>query len=115
MLGKLISLLFINDLPEHISTNNNNGLTLFADVTSLPFSEQRREGLTALTKELISCLLKWCNSDNVNLNTTKIFYFFSFNCPDKYSLSSDINGTELVTTNCKIFLGSSLGTLPRME
>lgn len=103
VLGPLIFLLFVNDLPNSIDSAN---LTMFADDTSVVVSARTSEELSEVCQNLIVSFLNWCNSNALILNVDKtiLIYFRSWNDPEA-KLSVTINNSVLHSSDSTKFLG----------
>lgn len=104
VLGPLIFLLFVNDLPDHLKTDS---LTIYADDTSLAVSAQTLEDLTHSTRTIAKCFVNWCNSNGlmVNITKTKFVYFHPHNLYDSYNLSFQLDNSTIITSKSTKFLG----------
>lgn len=102
VLGPLIFILFINDLPQHIHANQ---ISLFADDTSLAISASTLEELKYRCLELTKSFEKWCCQNGLILNTFKTEYIhFSLN-NNETNLEIDFGGGKICSTNKTKFLG----------
>ncbi|KAK9877197.1 hypothetical protein WA026_016945 [Henosepilachna vigintioctopunctata] len=74
VLGPLLFLLFINDLPEQVKAER---IIIFADDTSFAISAPSHEELSSRCKVLLTDYIEWCrkNSLLLNLDKTECIYF----------------------------------------
>ena len=70
ILGPFLFLVYINDLPGCVSSENDD-ITLFADDTSLIFCDKNKESLINRVRYTIDQLLIWFNANELRLNITK--------------------------------------------
>ena len=68
VLGPLLFLLYINDMPSYINADH---LTLYADDTTAAVSASSGEGLTAKIEVVMSDFKAWCWSNKLVLNLEK--------------------------------------------
>ena len=73
ILGPLLFLIFINDLPYHLT---NIFSKLFADDTTLMFSGSSVDECEASCKAGVVLLIDWCNHNNLFINWSKTFIMF---------------------------------------
>ena len=100
VLGPLLFLIYINDLPNAINTC----LTLlFADDTCLLSSESSLERLEIKVNSALSCLSEWLRANKISLNAAKTEAILFRGV--RKSVSYDIN---LVLDNTKLKLSSSV-------
>lgn len=134
VLGPLLFLLFINDLPKHLVSDL---LIIFVDDTSVAVSAGSLGELSERCDIIISSFLKWCHSNSLilNLNKTECIYFsntinidqrLEIRCLDQNIVSRDsvkFLGVHLdctlrwgyhIEAVCKK-LGSSLYAIGRMK
>ena len=71
VLGPLLFLIFINDLPEVIHSILHSLICLFVDDTSLALSAPTRVELERLAVEMIKLVLKWFDNNSLLVNMVK--------------------------------------------
>ena len=72
VLGPLLFLLYINDLPKIIP--NHNSIVLFADDTSILVTDSNDKDLTTNINQSLTSLITWFNSNLLTLNLNKTHY-----------------------------------------
>ncbi|KAG8237573.1 hypothetical protein J437_LFUL003297, partial [Ladona fulva] len=77
IIGPLLFILFMNDLPPHLASSNP---VLYADVTSCLISSNNLDNLIVESNNFIQDMLHWCNSNSLMLNCNKF-------CVSEYLLS----------------------------
>lgn len=119
VLGPLLFLLFINDLPVNLkrmlvnlctytglqSSLNKIVISLFADDTSVAISAPTFQELHELCELLLECFVKWCHINNlmVNLNKTVYIHFSIGDCDrDLVIRHKDVT---ITAKTCTKFLG----------
>ena len=75
ILGPLLFLIYINDLPSVINKNNN--IILFADDTSFILTDNNREDLLLHANSFLKDINSWLDNNLLNLNFNKT-YFMEF-------------------------------------
>lgn len=69
VLGPLLFMLFVNDLPEYIK--NDGHVTMFADDTTISTTAISVEKVQLQADNIINILSAWCDSNKLILNTKK--------------------------------------------
>lgn len=90
--GPMLFLIYINDLPEEISSNIN----LFADDSTIYKGVNEDEDIKQLQNDLIN-LEKWCNKWKMHINPKKTFHMEIGKTPQPSS-AYNINGQPLHKT-----------------
>ena len=72
ILGPLLFLLYINDLPH--SLNNNNKIVLFADDTSLIISNPDPIKFRDDANKILQHIQEWFNANLISLNWKKTHF-----------------------------------------
>jgi hypothetical protein len=72
ILGPLLFLLYINDLPK--STNNNAKVVLFADDTSIIINSLNQTEFEDIANKIFQCINRWFTSDLLSLNVEKTHF-----------------------------------------
>jgi len=72
VLGPLLFLIYINDLPY--ITNKNAKMILFADDTNILITDTNRENFLENTKQTISIVNTWFKCNRLSLNTEKTLF-----------------------------------------
>jgi hypothetical protein len=106
MLGPLLFLIFISDMPRCTSLHSN----LFADDTTYQHSNNNLEMLFSETNSELIKTAAWFNTNQLTLHPDKTKYIlFGHNKPTKFTLTLDNNVLERITesgkTKCFKFLG----------
>ena len=80
ILGPLLFLLYINDLPSALSTDNKS--LLYADDTSILVSGINIDEIQERSKLMLNSLSQWFkyNGLSLNLRKTKVLKFETINC-----------------------------------
>ena len=68
LLGPLIFILDVNDLPNHIT---NGSVTKFADDSTIVLSDPNVDMLHKNLNDVLDVFFAWCNNNKLILNTTK--------------------------------------------
>ena len=107
VLGPLLFLLYINDLPNAIL---NSESFLFADDTGLLFSDKNPKVIESKINLDLRTLISWLNSNMISLNATKTEVIL-FRNPQKtvnHNICIKLNGKPLNFTSSVKYLGITL-------
>ena len=107
VLGPLLFLLYINDLPHSI--NKNNKIVLFADDTSLIISNPDPISFRDDVNKILQHIHEWFNANLISLNRDKT-HFMHFTTKNNFFSNFDITYTDkkLTTVDSIQFLGLTL-------
>ena len=107
ILGPLLFLLYINDLP--LSINTNNKIVLFADDTSLIISNPDPINFRDDANKILQHVQEWFNANFMSLNWEKT-HFMHITTKNNSSSNFDImhKDKKLTTVNSIKFLGLTL-------
>jgi len=110
ILGALLLLLYINDLPHSI--NKNNKIVLFADDTSLIISNPDPINFREDVHKILQHTHEWFNANLVSLNWEKT-HFMHFTTKSNFFSNFDIiyKDKKLTTVDSIKFLGLTLDNL----
>ena len=107
ILGPLLFLLYINDLPQ--ITNENSKIILYADDTSLIIANPNPTNFENKVNKIFQDINKWFDNNLLSLNLDKTHYMQFVN---KKSSSIDLNirhgNKKIVNTYTTKFLGLTL-------
>lgn len=107
ILGPLLFLIYINDLPNYAS--NLCETVLFADDTSLVFKVNRGNNCSDEVNSALSKVSHWFNSNNLALNPKKTKCVkFSLPNVEQTKLNINLNDDEVDFTESTKFLGITL-------
>lgn len=101
ILGPLMFLVYINDLPEVISSNTN----MFADDTSIYCTGDTLDGITRELQTSLTSLEKWFNEWGLEVNATKTKVMYITNKKEVCNLPLKMNQTVLEAVNTHKHLG----------
>ncbi len=104
ILGPLLFLLFINDLPEIFKSSESS---LFADDLKL-YKKIVEAADCQLLQSDIDLLSNWCRTRRLNLNVDKCFSLTTSLKQSKIKFNYQINGTSLTVRHFIIFLLAKL-------
>lgn len=107
ILGPLLFLIYINDLPFVIEKLTN--IVLFADDTSILFHVKRNEKKHDFMNNTLKLLFNWFSVNNLVLNPTKT-KCIKFSLPNVHStdIKIKLNNNDLELVNSSTFLGVTL-------
>lgn len=106
ILGPLLFLLYVNDLPENV---NQGTITLFADDTSILINDSSLDRLKSISETALTTLEKWFQLNRLILNVEKS-QFIQFNKQNKQNKQILIthNNNPIKETAIVKFLGLHL-------
>lgn len=104
VLGPLLFLLFINDLPN---TVHNSSLIMFADDNSYLSTAPNMTDLIDVSQNKIKAFMSWFNENKLLLNTSKTVFIHFTPRLSNYNISSliKVNGKSLEQVQSTRFLG----------
>ena len=104
VLGPLLFLLYINDLPKTIPRHNN--IVLFADDTSILVSDSNNADFNTNINQSLTSLITWFNSNLLTLNLIKTHYI-EFRTKNYYQVQTKVQyeHENVVTSTETKFLG----------
>lgn len=103
VLGPLMFLLFINDLPHHLTCLL---LTLFADDTSVVISARSCGELQVACETLVTQFVNWCHPNRLMLNVDKtVCVYFGLKNFERGNLRIRYVEDIIVPSECTKFLG----------
>ena len=107
VLGPLLFLIYINDLPQYLSDSNT---VLFADDTTIYQSHENLNILHANMNTSLQKLNHWCNINQIQINQTKTKYmiFNSHSQSPPSTPSITLNGTPIEQVQFFKFLGITI-------
>jgi hypothetical protein len=112
ILGPLLFLVYINDLPDYISSSNKVTPILYADDTNFILSSPNLQSLSLNCQTISDQFIKWCLKNRlvVNIDKSQVLHFAQSKNLDK-SFSINIQGTSISPVNCVKFLGVHIDSL----
>jgi len=111
ILGPLLFLLYINDLPS--LTDNNNKIVLFADDTSLIISNPDPINFRNDANKILRHIQKWFDTNLVSLNWEKTHFMYFLTKNNSFNDFDIMYKDKKVTTVVTIkFLGLTLDNSP---
>ena len=102
VLGPLLFLLYINDLPN---ITNKCNFTLFADDTTLTFKSENIDILEILMNETLELINEWLSGNKLVINIDKTSFIVFHRARLKLDLNIKLNNHTLKCTNEFKFLG----------
>lgn len=103
ILGPLLYILYTNELPSTIT----NDTILYADDTSVIFSEDKNDILKNNISDTMGILETWFSSNNLRLNISKT-QLIHFRDRNKHALTVDFKNAELKPVENISFLGVNM-------
>ena len=108
ILGPLLFLFFINDLPN---ISNNCGCTLFADDSVFSLNVEDSINIEDRCNSILKSVLDWANCNRLTINTDKTFYMLHSNRPVSNSLSINLNEQPINSKANNKYLGLFLAVV----
>lgn len=106
ILGPLIFLMYINDLPDYIEEGS---VFMYADDTSLVVSGLNTEDLEHKTKIALQSFDQWCYKNKLIINYEKTVCLTYYNIHRQpYNLKLSLKGLNLTNVDHTKFLGTTL-------
>lgn len=103
VLGPLLFVLFINDLPSHLKADY---ITLFADDTSVSITASSHDELVCSCKILVENFVSWCHKNKIIVNIKKTqFIHFGLKNNTIGSMTVDCCDGVVKSGECVRFLG----------
>ena len=105
MLGPILFLLYINDLPQNIKSASE--IIIYADDTNIITAASSIDQLEIKTTLALREIREWClfNKLILNENKTKLMFFKSVQSRIDYSIDIVINNIKIKETKVSKFLG----------
>lgn len=106
ILGPLLYIIYVNDLPNEI-INTNINIVMYADDTSIILKAKNGNELQELANYTMSKLMHWFNANNLHLNIAKTNYIHFKNKINKneIDLNLTINSNKMSKVTSVKFLG----------
>ena len=108
ILGPLFFFIYINDLIYYI---NDASAKLFADDTTIYYSDDDIGNITKKFNTIIIELLAWCTHNRLDINWTKTFLMVVTNKRIKIPLSFTFNNIEIKCVEEFKLLGVNIGPM----
>lgn len=106
VLGPLLFILFINDLPNCIPWCK---LILFADDSSMAVSAQSQTELALACSRLVQCFTEWCRKNALIVNAGKTdCLFFTIKNLNRAPLVIEVEQSIIKSRDCVKFLGINM-------
>nr|CAI5821235.1 unnamed protein product [Callosobruchus analis] len=103
IMGPLIFLLFVNDMPAHISTNN---LVLYADDTTVAVHTESPLEIKSKLNLVASEFVHWCKRNSLIVNTNKtVFMLFHTKSQSAAQINVTVDGNNIYPSTTTKFLG----------
>ena len=102
ILGPLLFLLFINDLPK---ISNNIKMILFADDTTLTISDSNLTNLVNRSNIELNSINNWVNANKLTLNTDKTEFLITSNRTVASNINIEFQSASIVPSNSCKYLG----------
>ena len=109
ILGPLLFLIFINDLPLYLQ-NNTSTIDLYADDTTIYYSCSNILMLERNLQKSLDCLQIWCRENGMILNTDKTKVMLITSRQKRINLNNAVlnlqyNDIDITITTCDKILG----------
>lgn len=106
VLGPLIFLLYVNDLPEHISEGN---VFSYADDTTIVVSDSSPDGVCRKVSQVVEEFKHWCERNRLMINIDKtVFMKFRNRLHQTFPTTLNIMGNQIEFSRFLRFLGSGI-------
>jgi len=96
VLGPLLFLIYVNDLPKIIP--DYNSIVLFADDTSVLVTDSNKKDFNTNINQSLSSLITWFNSNLLTLNFNKT-HFIEFRTKNYYQVQTKVLYEPKVISN----------------